>query len=86
MRFWLISIVATIRQLARVVEEGKEEGEIPAHVDPDQVAWLITGWTLGGGLCDLMGLSDFLEPRVSAYWLDLMFGDLAREVGAASTA
>jgi AcrR family transcriptional regulator len=80
--------LGTVRRLAQIVEDGQREGQIPEHVDPEQVAWLITGWTLGGDLCDLIGLTSFLEPKVSTYWLNLMFADFARaksEVGATAT-
>ena len=84
--------LGTVRQLAQVVEEGKREGKIPEHVDAEQVAWLITGWALGGDLCDLIGLSSLQGPGVSTYWhaavLDLIFEDFAggkRETGATST-
>lgn len=64
---------ATVQQFAQIVEDGKREGNIPAYVDAEQVAWLITGFAFAGDVCHLMGFTSFLEPKVSAYWLDLMF-------------
>ncbi|MGI5939149.1 MAG: TetR/AcrR family transcriptional regulator [Thermoleophilia bacterium] len=79
--------MGTVRQLAQVVEKGKEEGKIPAHVDPDHVAWLITGWALGGDVCDLIGLTALVEPKLATYWhsaiLDEMFKGFAN--GAIAT-
>ncbi len=65
--------LGTVEQYAQIVEDGKREGSIPEHVDPEQVAWLLTGWAFAGDVCHLMGFTAFLEPKVSAYWLDLLF-------------
>jgi AcrR family transcriptional regulator len=65
--------LATVQQFAQIVEDGKREGGIPDHVDAEQVAWLITGFAFAGDVCHLMGFTSFLEPKVSTYWLDLMF-------------
>jgi AcrR family transcriptional regulator len=66
--------LGTVKQFAQIVEDGKREGKIPEYVDAEQVAWLITGFAFAGDVCHLMGFKSFLEPKVSAYWLDLMFG------------
>jgi AcrR family transcriptional regulator len=66
--------LGTVQQFAQIVEDGKREGKIPEYVDAEQVAWLITGFAFAGDVCHLMGFKSFLEPKVSAYWLDLMFG------------
>jgi AcrR family transcriptional regulator len=65
--------LGTVEQYAQIVEDGKREGIVPEHVDPEQVAWLLTGWAFAGDVCHLMGFKAFLEPKVSAYWLDLLF-------------
>ena len=65
--------LGTVEQYAQIVADGKQEGSIPEHVDPEQVAWLLTGWAFAGDVCHLMGFKAFLEPKVSSYWLDLLF-------------
>ena len=63
----------SIEAFAEVVRDGQQEGLIPASVDPDQVAWLITGWAFAGDVSHLMGFKKFLEPSVSVHWLDVIF-------------
>lgn len=70
--------LATVQQFAEIVEEGKREGNIAAEVDAEQVAWLITGFAFAGDVCHLMGFTSFLEPKISSYWLDLMFSGFQR--------
>jgi len=76
--------LGTVHQFAQIVEDGKREGHIPEYVDADQVAWLITGFAFAGDVCHLMGFTSFLEPKVSTYWLDLMFAGFRDGGGAAS--
>jgi AcrR family transcriptional regulator len=63
----------SLRQFVSVVEEGQKEGKIPAYVDPEQVAWLITGWAFAGDVEHLMGFKQFLEPNIGVHWLDVIF-------------
>ncbi len=65
--------LASIRQFAQVVRDGQKEGKIPGWVDPEQVAWFITGWAFAGDASHLMGFKTFLEPNVSTRWLDVIF-------------
>jgi AcrR family transcriptional regulator len=65
--------LASIEQFAQVVRDGQKEGKIPDYVDPEQVAWLITGWAFAGDVAHLMGFKTFLEPNVSVHWLDVIF-------------
>ena len=65
--------MASIEQYAQVVRDGQKEGRIPEHVDPDQVAWLITGWAFAGDVSHLMGFRRFLDPAISVHWLDIIF-------------
>lgn len=69
--------LASIQQFAQVVRDGQAEGKIPSSVDPDQVAWLITGWAFAGDVSHLMGFKTFLEPKVSTHWLDVIFASFA---------
>jgi len=48
-------------------------------VDPDQVAWLITGWAFAGDVSHLMGFKKFLAPNVGEHWLDVIFSSFAAE-------
>jgi AcrR family transcriptional regulator len=73
--------LASIEAFAQVVRDGQKEGKIPAHVDPDQVAWLITGWAFAGDVSHLLGFKTFLEPNVSTHWLDVIFGSFAAAPG-----
>lgn len=75
--------LGTVQQFAQIVEDGKREGRIPQHVDPDQVAWLITGFAFAGDVCHLMGFKSFLEPKISDYWLDTMFEGFREGAGVA---
>ncbi|NLO26780.1 MAG: TetR/AcrR family transcriptional regulator [Actinobacteria bacterium] len=65
---------ASIEQYAQVVRDGQKEGKIPEYVDPDQVAWLITGWAFAGDVSHLMGFTRFLDPAISVHWLNIIFG------------
>ncbi len=65
--------LSSIEQFAQVVRDGQKEGRIPVHVDPEEVAWLITGWAFAGDVSHLMGFKTFLEPNVSTRWLDVIF-------------
>jgi len=69
--------LATVRDVALMVEEGRRQGSIGGHVDPDQAAWLITGWALTGDISQLLGVKEFFRPSVSAYWLDFILDSLA---------
>lgn len=73
--------LASIQQFAQVVRDGQAEGTIPASVDPDQVAWLITGWAFAGDVSHLMGFKTFLEPKVSTHWLDVIFASFGATAG-----
>jgi AcrR family transcriptional regulator len=68
----------SLEQFVQVVTEGQKEGKIPESVDPDQVAWLITGWAFAGDVAHLMGFKAFLEPNVSVHWLDVIFESFAK--------
>lgn len=69
--------LASIEAFAQVVRDGQREGTIPEYVDPDQVAWLITGWAFAGDVSHLMGFKRFLEPNVGIHWLDVIFASFA---------
>ena len=69
--------MASIEAYAQVVRDGQQEGLIPAYVDPDQVAWLITGWAFAGDVSHLMGFKEFLDPNISVHWLDVIFASFA---------
>ena len=71
--------LASIEQYAQVVRDGQKEGKVPAYVDPDQVAWLITGWAFAGDVSHLMGFKKFLAPNVGEHWLDVIFSSFAAE-------
>lgn len=73
--------LATVRDVALMIEEGKRQGSIGSHVDPDQAAWLITGWALTGDISQLLGVKEFFQPSVSTPWLDLIFQSLAPRAG-----
>jgi len=74
--------LASIEQYAQVVRDGQAEGTIPAYVDADQVAWLITGWAFAGDVSHLLGFGKFLEPSVGVHWLDVIFASFAAEPAA----
>jgi AcrR family transcriptional regulator len=76
--------MASIEQYAQVVRDGQKEGKIPAYVDPEQVAWLITGWAFAGDVSHLMGFKTFLGPNVAVHWLDVIFASFAAGASAKS--
>jgi hypothetical protein len=78
--------MASIEAYAQVVREGQAEGKIPSGVDPDQVAWLITGWAFAGDVSHLMGFKKFLEPNVAVHWLDVIFASFTAGCGDADGA
>lgn len=63
----------TIDSFIAVVESGKKEGKIPGQVNPQQVAWFVTGWAFAGDISQAIGFKSFLDPDVLSSWLDLMF-------------
>jgi AcrR family transcriptional regulator len=77
--------MASIEQFAQIVRDGQREGKIPEYVDPEQVAWLITGWAFAGDVSHLMGFKAFMEPSVSVHWLDLIFASFAAKPSAPSS-
>ncbi|OFW60781.1 MAG: hypothetical protein A2133_04075 [Actinobacteria bacterium RBG_16_64_13] len=74
--------LASIEQFAQVVKDGQAEGKIPGTVDPEQVAWLITGWAFAGDVSHLMGFRAFLEPNISVHWLDVVFASFTQNLTA----
>jgi AcrR family transcriptional regulator len=71
--------LASIEQYAQVVRDGQEEGKVPGYVDPERVAWLITGWAFAGDVSHLMGFKSFLDPNISVHWLDVIFESFRAE-------
>jgi AcrR family transcriptional regulator len=71
--------LASIEQYAQVVRDGQKEGKIPEYVDPERVAWLITGWAFAGDVSHLMGFKSFLDPNISVHWLDVIFESFRTE-------
>lgn len=67
----------SLEQFTQVVEDGKQEGNIPEYVDPAQVAWLITGWAFAGDVAHQMGFEAFFNPRIVVHWLDVIFASFA---------
>lgn len=62
--------LAATRQLADIIEEGKDRGDIPEHVDSEQLAWMVTGWSWALDVAQLMGLRSSWHPNVSVELLD----------------
>jgi AcrR family transcriptional regulator len=73
----------TMKEFIQIVERGKSEGKIPAHVDSEQVAWFITGFAFAGDVSQTMGFKHFLDPEISGRWLDVMFASFVEEPQAA---
>lgn len=71
--------LVSLEQFTRVVEDGKQEGKIPEHVDPAQVSWLITGWAFAGDVAHQMGFRSFFDPSIVVHWLDVIFESFAAE-------
>jgi AcrR family transcriptional regulator len=65
----------TLNEFIQIVERGKKEGKIPAHVDSEQVAWFITGFAFAGDVSQTIGFTHFLDPEISGRWLDMMFAN-----------
>jgi AcrR family transcriptional regulator len=63
----------TLNEFIQIVERGKKEGNIPAHVDSEQVAWFITGFAFAGDVSQTIGFKHFLDPEIAGRWLDVMF-------------
>jgi AcrR family transcriptional regulator len=76
----------TLTEFTQIVERGKKEGRIPSYVDSGQVAWFITGWAFAGDVSQAMGFKEFLNPKISGRWLDMMFKSFLEEPDGASTA
>lgn len=73
----------TLGEFVNIVERGKKEGRIPAHVDSEQVAWFITGFAFAGDVSQTMGFNHFLDPEISGRWLDVMFASFVALPGTA---
>jgi AcrR family transcriptional regulator len=71
----------TMKEFTQIVERGKKEGRIPAHVDAEQVAWFITGFAFAGDVSQTMGFKRFLDPEISGRWLDVMFASFVAPPG-----
>jgi hypothetical protein len=69
----------TLNEFIQIVERGKEEGRIPAHVDSERVAWFITGFAFAGDVSQTMGFKRFLDPDIAGHWLDVMFASFVAE-------
>ena len=65
------------RQLARIIEDGKDRRGIPDDVDSEQLAWMVTGWSWALDMAQLMGLRSVWHPGVSAKLLDAIFDSIA---------
>jgi AcrR family transcriptional regulator len=72
----------TLNEFVNIVERGKKEGRIPAHVDSEQVAWFITGFAFAGDVSQTMGFKHFLDPEISGRWLDVMFASFVAPSGS----
>jgi AcrR family transcriptional regulator len=69
----------TLKEFIQIVERGKQEGKIPAHVDSERVAWFITGFAFAGDVSQTMGFQRFLDPEIAGRWLDVMFASFVAE-------
>jgi AcrR family transcriptional regulator len=69
----------TLKEFIQIVERGKAEGKIPAHVDSEEVAWFITGFAFAGDVSQTMGFRHFLDPEISGRWLDVMFASFVEQ-------
>jgi AcrR family transcriptional regulator len=69
----------TLNEFIQIVERGKQEGRIPAHVDSERVAWFITGFAFAGDVSQTMGFKRFLDPDIAGCWLDVMFTSFVAE-------
>lgn len=75
----------TLKEFIQIVERGKQEGRIPAHVDSEQVAWFITGFAFAGDVSQTMGFEHFLDPEISGRWLNVMFASFVEEPTTVTT-
>jgi AcrR family transcriptional regulator len=57
--------LAATRQLADIIEQGKQRGDLPEDVDSEQLAWMVTGWSWALDVAQLMGLRSSWHPSVS---------------------
>lgn len=62
--------LAATKQLAEIIDEGKDRGDIPGDVDSEQLAWMVTGWSWALDVAQLMGLRSSWHPNVSTELLD----------------
>jgi TetR/AcrR family transcriptional regulator, transcriptional repressor for nem operon len=69
----------TLKEFIQIVERGKGEGRIPAHVDSEQVAWFITCFAFAGDVSQTMGFKRFLDREIAGHWLDVMFASFVAE-------
>lgn len=68
--------MAAAKQLAEIIEEGKDRGDISPDVDSEQLAWMVTGWSWALDVAQLMGLRSSWHPSVSAELLDRILGGI----------
>ena len=71
----------TLKEFVNIVERGKKEGNIPVHVDSEQVAWFITGFAFAGDVSQTIGFTHFLDREISGRWLDVMFASFVAQPG-----
>ena len=69
--------LASVKNMALIVDEGKRQGTIAADVDSEQVAWMIAGWAWNGDVAHLIGVRPIWHPAVSGQLLQLLLESIA---------
>ncbi len=71
--------LASMSDLASLVEECKQQGTLAQDVDSKMVAWLIAGWAWTGDVAHSMGVGETWHEQVSPHLLDLILESVSVE-------
>ena len=71
--------LATVRALALIVEEGKQQGTILGDVDSEQTAWEIVGLAWTQDVASMMGVREFWNNARSARIRDLIIKSISTQ-------
>ncbi len=77
--------IQATKELAEIVEQGKQQGTVREDVDSEEAAWMLTGWAWAADVAKLMGIGSRWHPGVSTQLLELILDSIAVSRSRAAT-
>ena len=74
-----------VDELARIVEDGQEDGSIIRDVDPQQIAWMIVSRAWTEDIAALMGISHAWNQQRSNQMLELILDSITPPKGGCAS-